>query len=299
MNSSGYLLWVFGLANVVICRYKHAITLSDSDDPSPPLPSAKNGSKPNSRTRDTSLTPPPVLYAETVYPAPVPRSTNPSKPPPQTNGDDDDDIVLTSASAAPAPIDEDDEMLAAIERRARERVAAAARATNSPGTLSPPPAPDPVIAILVTSDLENTRPLVVRRRLKQSLKVVRETWCKRQGFSDDEAADVFLTWKGNKVFDHNSCQGIGIGVDELGNLADQEGTRDNQVHLEAMTAEMLAEREREREMRYETEVLEEVEEEVEEVQSMRLTLKSKGYEDFKLKVRPVWVFSLVCAGVLC
>lgn len=103
---------------------------------------------------------------------------------------------------------------------------------------------------------------------------------------------MFLTWKGNKVFDHNSCQGIGIGVDELGNLADQEGTRDNQVHLEAMTAEMLAEREREREMRYETEVLEEVEEVVEEVQSMRLTLKSKGYEDFKLKVRPVWVFSL-------
>lgn len=202
---------------------------------------------------------------------------------------DGDDVVLTNvAAAAKGPVDEDEEMLAALERRARERAAATRASDSSTNLLSPPPPSDTVVSILVTSDLENTRPLIVHRRLKQSLKVVREAWCTRQGFAGEESADIFLTWKGNKVFDHNTCYGIGIGVDDLGNLADQDGTRDNNVHFEAMTAEMLAEREREREMRYETEALPEVEEAKEEtVVSMRLTLKSKGYEDFKLKVRPV------------
>lgn len=87
------------------------------------------------------------------------------------------------------------------------------------------------------------------------------------------------------MFDHNTCRGIGIGVDELGNL---EGEQDGSVHFEAMTAEMWGERERERERQYTTEAPEEAPEVVEEVvPSMRLTFKSKGYEDFRLKVRPV------------
>lgn len=179
-------------------------------------------------------------------------------------------------------------MVAAIEARARARVAAAAAAAanSTSNPLSPPPPPDPVISILVNSDIENTRPLVVRRRINQSLKVVRSTWCTRQGFTDDQAADIFLTWKGNKVFDHNTCRGIGIGVDELGNLEEEDG--DGNVHFEAMTAEMWSERERERERRYTMEAPEDVPEVVEAVvPSMRLTLKSKGYDDFKLKVRKV------------
>lgn len=88
------------------------------------------------------------------------------------------------------------------------------------------------------------------------------------------------------MFDHNTCRGIGIGVDELGNLEEEDG--DGNVHFEAMTAEMWSERERERERRYTMEAPEDVPEVVEAVvPSMRLTLKSKGYDDFKLKVRKV------------
>lgn len=251
-----------------------------------------------------------MLYADNIYPKPVPSRTSPINPPPGSrsasdsrkpssppprqssgigdDGDDDGDVILTSITLKEPPLDEDDEMLAAIERRARERVAARQQVSNSPSNPLSSPPPDPIVSILVTSEIAGTGPLVVRRRANQSLKPVRVAWCSRQGFTEDQTADIFLTWKGNKVFDHNSCRGIGIGVDDLGNLADQEGMRDNNIHFEAMTAEMLAEKEREREMRYSM-APEEEEEEAEPVQeiTMRLTLKSKGYEDFKIKVRPV------------
>lgn len=276
-----------------------------SDPESSPPPTGRDG-KAKSRIRDTSLTPPPVLYAENIYSESIPHrtvsgshtrvsrtttNTRNLSPPQSTSvpSGDEDDLVLTSIAITDAkfPIDEDAEMLAAIEARARARVAAAAAANSHPNLLSPPPPPDPVISILVSSDIENTRPLVVRRRINQSLKVVRSTWCTRQGFTDDQAADIFLTWKGNKVFDHNTCRGIGIGVDEMGNLEEEDA--DGNVHFEAMTAEMWGEREREKERRYTTEVPETVPEVVEAaVPSMRLILKSKGYEDFKLKVRQVY-----------
>lgn len=294
-GSAVSVLW----SNVIYHRYKgSAIALSDSES-SPP--STGRDGKAKSRTRDTSLTPPPVLYAENICSESIPyrtisgvsRSTtntrNLSSPQPTSvPSGDEDDLVLTSVTITDAkiPIDEDAEMLAAIEARARARAAAAAVANSPSNPLSPPPPPDPVISILVSSDIENTRPLVVRRRINQSLKVVRFTWCTRQGFTDDQAADIFLTWKGNKVFDHNTCRGIGIGVDELGNLEEEDA--DGNVHFEAMTAEMWGERERERERRYTTEVPETVPEVTEAaVPSMRLILKSKGYEDFKLKVRQV------------
>lgn len=228
-----------------------------------------------------------MLYAEKIYPKPVADARNSNSA--TVLSDDEDDLVFTSATTTTAkvPIDEDAEMLAAIEARARARVAAAAAANSHLNSHSTPPPPDSVISILVSSDIEGTRPLVVRRRINQSLKIVRSTWCARQGFTDDQAADIFLTWKGNKVFDHNTCRGIGIGVgiDGLGGLGETEGGES--VHFEAMTTEMWGEREREKERRYTTEAPEEVVEVPEVVPSMKLTFKSKGYEDFKLKVRPV------------
>lgn len=270
---------------------------SDSES-SPPLPKNKKTQSrtPESQTRDTSLTPPPVLYAENEYSKPVPHTA-----PGNRNlsshqsitvlSDDEGDLVPTRATTtAKVPFDEDAEMLAAIEARARARVAAAAAANSPSNPLSPPPPPDPVISILVSSDLDNTRSLVVRRRINQSLKIVRSTWCARQGFTDDQTADIFLTWKGNKVFDHNTCRGIGIGVDELGNLEEEE-EGGGSVHFEAMTTKMWEEREREKERRYTTETPEDVPKVVEVVApSIKLTFKSKGYEDFKLKVRPVSLF---------
>lgn len=230
-----------------------------------------------------------MLYTEKTYPKRAADTRNPSslKPTATVLSDDEDDLVLTSATttAAKVPIDEDVKMLAAIEARARARVAAATAANSHSNSHSTPPPPDSVISILVSSDIEGTRPLVVRRRINQSLKIVRSTWCARQGFTEDQTADIFLTWKGNKVFDHNTCRGIGIGVGGLGGLEETEAGES--VHFEAMTTEMWGERERERERKYTAEVPEEVVEVPEEVLSMKLTFKSKGYEDLRLKVRPV------------
>lgn len=232
-----------------------------------------------------------MLYTDKTYPKLAADARNPSsrKPTATVLFDDEDDLVLTSATttASKVPIDEDAEMLAAIEARARARVAAAAAAAanSHSNSHSTPPPPDSVISILVSSDIEGTRPLVVRRRINQSLKIVRSTWCARQGFTEDQTADIFLTWKGNKVFDHNTCRGIGIGVGGLGGLEETEAGES--VHFEAMTTEMWGERERERERKYTAEVPEEVVEVPEAVLGMRLTFKSKGYEDLRLKVRPV------------
>ena len=105
---------------------------------------------------------------------------------------------------------------------------------------------DPVLQILITSKMENTTPLIVNRRTSQRLKDVRVLWCNRQQFSPDKAASVFLTWRGKKVFDVTSCKSLGIAADEDGNvrfkgLDTAFGDDERQIHMEAMTEELLTE----------------------------------------------------------
>jgi hypothetical protein len=204
--------------------------------------------------------------------------------------DSEPDLIVTS-SAPVTTIDnyDDDEpqeqnpALAAIEKKARER-AARMRATQSPSVESQSAFLGPCVSILVTSDIPKTKPLICRRRVGQTLKEVRLAWCQRQGFNEDTTSDVFLTWKGNKIFDVNTCTGMGISPDEEGNFEENtDGVKDKHLHFEAMTAEIFAERERSREAQYDG-LEEEPEEKVEE--SIGIVLKSKGYANFPTKVRP-------------
>jgi len=199
-------------------------------------------------------------------------------------------MVTSSAPVTTTDHGDDDEpqeqnpALAAIEKKARER-AARMRATQSPSVESQGASLGPCVSILVTSDIPKTNPLICKRRVGQTLKEVRLAWCQRQGFNEDLTSDIFLTWKGNKIFDVNTCNGMGISPDEEGNFEEStEGVKDKHLHFEAMTAEIFAERERSREAQYNG-----IEEEPEETpeESIGIILKSKGYDNFPAKVKPV------------
>lgn len=103
---------------------------------------------------------------------------------------------------------------------------------------------DAVVQILITSEIENTKPLIVHRKISQSLREVRLAWCKRQGFTEAMQSSVFLTWKGRRLFDVTTCKSLEIknadgfaGFQDVHPLFDEGATR---VHVEAVTEDLLA-----------------------------------------------------------
>ena len=171
------------------------------------------------------------------------------------------------------------------------------RSTALHESTPPCPPPDPVIQILITSPIPDTEPLIVSRRISQRLKDVRLAWCARQPFTPEFTPTVFLTWRGNRLFDVTTCKSLGIAVGPDGDILlkgrrDVMGEEDRQVHVEALTEEILDERQRSKS----SVIAENVEEsEVEEVlphkkekeTQVRIILKAKGLDDFKLIVKPV------------
>ena len=158
----------------------------------------------------------------------------------------------------------------------------------------PPPAPDPVLQILITSTIPNTEPLIVDRKLSQRLKEVRIAWTERQQFTSDFAESVFLTWRGRRLFDVASCKSLGITVDPNGNIrtrGDSLEDLDGKIHMEAMTAEIL-EAYKKAKMhevadRTEAPAEEPVVEEQKKEPQIRIILKARGFADVKIIVKPV------------
>ncbi|EHY51995.1 hypothetical protein HRR83_003440 [Exophiala dermatitidis] len=130
------------------------------------------------------------------------------------------------------------------------------------GTATPVPTEqedDPQVRILIQSDIPDTKPLVVMRKASQSLKQVREFWCKRWQLDDAVAKKVFLTWRGTRLFDSTTTRGMikklrddyrqqSLGLDE----DDDEDDRDHDpskgnILLEAMTPEIYEEKLRQKE----------------------------------------------------
>lgn len=158
--------------------------------------------------------------------------------------------------------------------------------------------PDPEVHILITSPLENTGPLIIKRKLSQRLKDVRVTWCQYQHFTADMISTVFLTWRGKRLFDVTSCKSLGIAVDEEGNVSSKGETRlfgeeEQNVHMEAMTSELLEERKKAKNRK--TEEAQGNMEDSEDIVTpqkpqepqVRIILKAKGFDDFKLIVKVV------------
>ncbi|KAL4737451.1 ubiquitin-2 like Rad60 SUMO-like-domain-containing protein [Aspergillus similis] len=106
---------------------------------------------------------------------------------------------------------------------------------------------DTVVHILITSEIANTKPLVIQRKMSQSLKGVRLAWCARQDLPKDLQSTVFLTWKGRRLFDVTTCRSLNISAytsetspfDEF--FSDADACR---VYMEAVTEEIYAARHR-------------------------------------------------------
>ena len=182
-----------------------------------------------------------------------------------------------------------------------------ARSTPQP---TPPPPPDPVIQILLTSRIPNTNPLIVNRKASQRLKDVRIAWCQRQGFTPEFTGTVFLAWRGKRLFDVTTCKSLGIGVDVNGNIVlkgqkDVLGEEERQIHMEAMTDAIYEEYKKARhsstdkESTTVTQTPEEPPTEAKKEAQVRIVLKAKGFDDFKLIVKEVSRMAGVPLDLLC
>lgn len=144
---------------------------------------------------------------------------------------------------------------------------------------------DPVIQIFISSEIEDSKPLRVMRKLSQQLKVVRKSWVDKQVFckGDQKMKDsVFLTWQGNRLFDSTTASSL---VDDPTKYsADGKGSG---IHLEAWTPEAFEEYQKiqEAEQKKEEGGREDTADEEDEVVKIRLILKTRNSE-FKLVVKP-------------
>ncbi|KAL5332192.1 ubiquitin-2 like Rad60 SUMO-like-domain-containing protein [Aspergillus crustosus] len=103
-----------------------------------------------------------------------------------------------------------------------------------------------VLQILITSPLANTKPLMVHRKMSQSLKGVRLAWCIRQNIPKDLHSTIFLTWKGRRLFDVTTCRSLNI--DPRSDYTRQpspfdeyfSNTNDYRICMEAVTEKIVA-----------------------------------------------------------
>lgn len=220
----------------------------------------------------------------------------------------------TSAVVKPAPSPEEDdepvsdETFPELARQAREKARrkrleediVSATADSQDGQLSmqqptpPTSLPDPVLQVLITSDIENTIPLIVNRRLSERLKDVRLAWAKRQKLTSDFTDTVFLTWRGKRVFDVTTCKSLGITVDGIGRISLKGGSWENEegrIHMEAMTTKMLEAYKESKRNEANSQEDDAAQGEAVAVQNrevqVRIILKARGFDNFKLQVRPV------------
>ncbi|KAH7364248.1 ubiquitin-2 like Rad60 SUMO-like-domain-containing protein [Rhexocercosporidium sp. MPI-PUGE-AT-0058] len=228
-------------------------------------------------------------------------------------GDDDDDFSIAPRKAQPQPVEEEaefsdeefPELVAAAKERARQHAAqklaaqqAFAKQDHSDldgddifETGAPTKNLDPVVDILITSKIQGSKPLAVKRKLYGKLREVRWAWCDKQLFDGQKMTPemkdtVFLTWKGNQLFDWSDCSAC---VDGGGKLS-MNNTDDGKVHLEAWTQDTFdawkkgheAKQRGERENSEDEPVVEPA-----PVQRTRLIMKSREYPDYKLQVKAV------------
>ncbi|KAJ5468682.1 hypothetical protein N7475_006434 [Penicillium sp. IBT 31633x] len=165
-------------------------------------------------------------------------------------------------------------------------------ATRSPRPVQPPTAPanDPVVQIIISSEIPNTKPLLVHRKLSQSLREVRLAWCNRQKFEPELQSSVYLTWKGRRLFDVTTCRSLGIkaggnsssvlNIDD--DVADQKELR---IHIEAVTDSpiLLNRHAASPDTEKPPAVLQPPEDD--QGEPMKLVLRSPGFDDFRIKAR--------------
>ncbi|KAF9884100.1 hypothetical protein FE257_002297 [Aspergillus nanangensis] len=110
---------------------------------------------------------------------------------------------------------------------------------------SPPRKKDVTVQILITSKIENTKPLIVHRKMSQSLRDVRLAWCGRQNLPNTTQSSIYLTWKGKRLFDVTTCNSLRIGTKgyHKGSLDIDDWPQNHadqlRIHMEAVTDDPL------------------------------------------------------------
>lgn len=271
------------------------ISLDDDDDddfkpvPSPESPRNRLHHGPRTRAQGLENSTSHISHEDDTVSNPFADSPPAkSKPPDQ---DDDDDLEILDG---PQEKDDEPDEFEEYVRRARERAEERERlaklkservsqardsqetkpprqgdfeaATDPDNDIRESPVEDAVIKILVTSELPNSKPKVMERRFNQSFGLVRDTWAQLQSppVPRDKWDFIFLTWKGNRVYQTTTCANLGIRVDTVdrtnnkGKLAGAKYADSGQgngfhrggLHLEAWTEELyqdyLKRKERER-----------------------------------------------------
>ena len=118
---------------------------------------------------------------------------------------------------------------------------------------------DPLIRILITPHVANTKSLIVNRRASQNMEMVHKFWCKRQGLDQATSANIVMAWRGTRLWNSSTMQGplkqlrkerpdetFDIRKEDPSATGEQKGAR---IELEVMTEEQydeyLAKQERE------------------------------------------------------
>lgn len=160
--------------------------------------------------------------------------------------------------------------------------------TPSPPQAAPSPPPyDPIVQIMISSEIENTKPLLIHRKMSQGLREVRLAWCNRQNFAPETRSSIYLTWKGRRLFDVTTCRSLGLSVGrppalpsiDDDPLAEQEELR---IHLEAVTDAPLTNRPPPSE---DPSGQGAAPADDDQGEPLKLILRSPGFEDFKIKAR--------------
>ncbi|KAH7072740.1 hypothetical protein BKA63DRAFT_576667 [Paraphoma chrysanthemicola] len=216
-------------------------------------------------------------------------AVRPSKP--RLDDDDEPEEVLDPA-------------LAALAARARERAAKRAQSvpTNN-GELTKAP----VAQLFISPEIPDAKPLMVKVRIDSTLEKTRLAWCGKQGYSPDMSKNVFFTWKGTRVYDSTTVKRLGIHVDSMGNVS-VEGDSNiyddvnlPKVYVEAWTDDLFKQHKKEEAAEAAAKKLaaasalvseerEPTPEPTPKVNKIRLIMKARGKEDFRIAVNPVGHF---------
>lgn len=234
---------------------------------------------------------------------------------------DDDDIYSIPQKPKPKPVELDPELSdeefpeLLQQARERERLKALAREKQSKSmeeqnhtsndldddifeTESSTAVVDPIIEVLVTSKIDGTKPLLVKRKVSQRLREVRMAWCDhqtndRQPMASEIKDSIFLTWNEKRLYDVTSCKSLNLNIDSSGKRSSQGEGVDGigRVHLEAWTEDSFKAHQKKEAARLQREqdgVDEDEEEVIEEqvVKKIRLILKSRELGESKMTVKP-------------
>ena len=172
-----------------------------------------------------------------------------------------------------------------------------------------------IVMILIRTAVPNTKELIVNRKVSQNLQQVKEAWCKRQGFDATMTRKVFLTWRGNKLFNATTLTHIlktlkaerkRSGIGSLDSDEEDFDPSKGRIEVEAVTEDILTERKRLKETEDRLADTSNIDGEVQGEEAgesqpqkeldVQMMLNSPGLESVLLKVRPTTLVSKVMAG---